>query len=208
MSAIHDALKKASKQKRSKGARDPGSEAPVEIAIPPSFERSAEPAPPAPDGDLSAGVSAPAQRNPWPLWIASGLAAAGLFASVLFFVAKEGERSLRRDVQQQLASALEEIAIAQTRFADLAREKSELEEQFYANVEEFERSVSEYEAKIGRLAERSRRLAVLSKSLRRESRTLRETSLSKDRTIDQLMGQLGAETAEAAPAAAEQGGIS
>ncbi|MGH7197170.1 MAG: hypothetical protein ACREH5_00280 [Candidatus Omnitrophota bacterium] len=201
MSTIHDALKKASKHRNPKTTRESRSGAPVEISIPPSFDN----APKTMESGPAADAMMPAESgrtNPWIVWVATGLAVAGLFASVLLFVAKEGERKLRKDAEGQLSAVLEELAMAQTRFSDLAREKTELEEQFYANVAEFEKTVKEYDEKIGRLAERARRIAVLSKSLRREGRTLRDTTLSKDRTIEQLMGQVGGETA---PAAAEAG---
>ncbi len=207
MSAINDALKKASRQKRAKGARDSGSEAPVEIAIPPSLFG---PSSSTPEPNTGESVTVPVETgrtNPWVVWIASGVAVACFFAAVLLFAAKEGEKKLRKDAEGQLSSALEDLAIAQTKFSDLAREKTELEEQFYANVAEFEKAVKEYDEKIERMVERSRRLAVLSKSLRRESRTLRDTSLSKDRTIEQLMGQVS-DAAAPALAPQEQGGVS
>jgi len=204
MSAINDALKKANKQKRAKGARDSGSEAPVEIAIPTSFDPSSRTSSPTTHENAAAPVET-SRTNRWIVWIASGVAVASIFAAVLLFAAKEGERKLRKDAEGQLSAALEDLAIAQTKFSDLAREKTELEEQFYANVAEFEKTVKEYDEKIERMAERARRLAVLSKSLRRESRTLRDTSLSKDRTIEQLMGQV---SDTAAPAPQEKGGAS
>lgn len=160
MSVINEALRAASQGK--KGSAAPRHESVKEAVI-----------------GRYQGESVNQKKNGWILLAVSLLLVAALMAVVLLFMARESERKLKVQAEQQLAAKSEEAVKKQTQVDQLVKDKNDM----FASAGRLQTSVRFFQGKIETLSAQV-------DALKKENKSLKDDNAAKARKMEGLSGEL------------------
>ena len=119
------------------------------------------------------------KKNRWVLLVVSLLLGAALVAAVLLFMARESEKKLKVQVEQQLAAKSEEAIKKQTQVDQLVKDKNDM----FANAGRLQASARFFQGKIETLSTQV-------DALKKENKSLKDDNAAKARKIEELSGEL------------------
>lgn len=127
----------------------------------------------------SVGESVNQKKNGWVLLAAALFLGAALVAAVLLFMARESERKLKVQAEQQLAAKSDEAIKKQTQVDQLVKDKNDM----FASAGRLQASVRFFQGKIETLSAQV-------DALKKENKSLKDDNTAKARKIEGLSGEL------------------